>query len=69
VLFFPQGKVLEGDMTTLISADSHVAVSHLPGDDRKLRVDGAATRTRLLDAVVQCILEHGRETGDPQRPL
>lgn len=32
---------------------------HLPGDDRKLRADGAATRTRLLDAVVQCILEHG----------
>jgi AcrR family transcriptional regulator len=31
----------------------------LPADNRKLRADGAATKARLLDAVVECILEHG----------
>jgi AcrR family transcriptional regulator len=28
-------------------------------DGRKLRADGAATRARMLDAVVECILENG----------
>jgi AcrR family transcriptional regulator len=32
---------------------------HLPAEDRKLRSDGAATRARMLDAVVECILGHG----------
>jgi AcrR family transcriptional regulator len=34
-------------------------VTHLPVEDRRLRSDGAATRARILEAVVECILENG----------
>jgi AcrR family transcriptional regulator len=33
--------------------------SQLPVESRRLRADGAATRARMLDAVVECILESG----------
>jgi AcrR family transcriptional regulator len=33
--------------------------SQLPVEARRLRSDGAATRARMLDAVVECILENG----------
>jgi AcrR family transcriptional regulator len=36
-----------------------VPTSQLPVEARRLRSDGAATRARVLDAVVECILENG----------
>jgi AcrR family transcriptional regulator len=33
--------------------------SQLPAEARRLRSDGAVTRARVLDAVVECILENG----------
>jgi AcrR family transcriptional regulator len=35
------------------------AASQLPVESRRLRADGAATRARMLDAVVGCILDTG----------
>jgi AcrR family transcriptional regulator len=36
-----------------------MVASQLPVEARRLRSDGAATRARMLDAVVECILENG----------
>lgn len=36
-----------------------VLARHLPMEDRRLRSDGAVTKARMLDAVVECIVEHG----------
>lgn len=35
------------------------AASQLPVESRRQRADGAATRARMLDAVVECILDNG----------